>query len=444
MKINTLGIILMLLSLPNAISVFYFEAKAVRMRNGKLFVVMTSAVSAVSLLLQHSGVISNTAHLFFMFGFMILALMIFTKKGRFKALQFALLLWMSEVLLEAVYYVIGYLVLGRHMLILVNDMRYAVWIKLTMDVACFLVEYVLYKLWMKKIEKLDIRFNGSIIIFGAVQIVFMFIAICLNYYNVTNQGATMIMLVAVVFSFIFNFMQYIFINVNLKSQQELWKKELWKKELWKKELLSAQLEKQEIRGRELEETVQEAYEVRCDIAENIALAGRLLEEREGQQAKDKLQGLVDNISLKYMYSNNKIADAVLADKAKLCGEYGIRLDGRLELPDNIPLTGARLCVVLANILDNAIRACRKMSDAKPSDVEKTPLYIKLSAKEQAGFLIIRQENSFDGVIEDRRNGVFSEHGLGLGIVRSIAEEMGGMLVTEQKDNIYITNVGVKL
>ena len=238
MKINTLGIILMLLSLPNAISVFYFEAKAVRMKNGKLFVVMTSAVSAVSLLLQHSGVISNTAHLFFMFGFMILALMIFTKKGRFKALQFALLLWMSEVLLEAVYYVIGYLVLGRHMLILMNDMRYAVWIKLTMDVACFLVEYVLYKLWMKKIEKLDIRFNGSIIIFGAVQIVFMFIVICLNYYNVTNQGATMIMLVAVVFSFIFNFMQYIFINVNLKSQQEL----------WKKELLSAQLVRQENRG----------------------------------------------------------------------------------------------------------------------------------------------------------------------------------------------------
>ena len=429
MKINTLGIILMLLSLPNAISVFYFEAKAVRMKNGKLFVVMTSAVSAVSLLLQHSGVISNTAHLFFMFGFMILALMIFTKKRRFKALQFALLLWMSEVLLEAVYYVIGYLVLGRHMLILMNDMRYAVWIKLTMDVACFLVEYVLYKLWMKKIEKLDIRFNVSIIIFGAVQIVFMFIVICLNYYNVTNQGATMIMLVAVVFSFIFNFMQYIFINVNLKSQQEL----------WKKELLSAQLVRQENRGRELGEAVREASMVRSDIAHNVELAGSLLAKREGQQAKDKLKGLVDDISLKYLYSNNKIADAVLADKAKLCAEYGIRLDGRLEFPENMPLNGARLCVVLSNILDNAIRACRQMADVK----EPQP-YIRLSAKEQSGFLIIRQKNSFDGVIEDRRNGVFSEHGLGLGIVRSIAEEMGGMLVTEQKDNIYITNVGVKL
>ncbi len=429
MKINTLGIILMLLSLPNAISVFYFEAKAVRMKNGKLFVVMTSVVSAVSLLLQHSGVISNTAHLFFMFAFMILALMIFTKKGRFKALQFALLLWMSEVLLEAVYYVIGYLVLGRHMLILMNDMHYAVWIKLTMDVVCFLVEYVLYKLWMKKIEKLDIRFNGSIIIFGAVQIVFMFIAICLNYYNVTNQGATMIMLVAVVFSFIFNFMQYIFINVNLKSQQEL----------WKKELLSAQLVRQENRGRELGEAVREASMVRSDIAHNVELAGSLLAKREGQQAKDKLKGLVDDISLKYLYSNNKIADAVLADKAKLCAEYGIRLDGRLEFPENMPLNGARLCVVLSNILDNAIRACRQMADVK----EPQP-YIRLSTKEQSSFLIIRQENSFDGVIEYRRNGVFSEHGLGLGIVRSIAEEMGGMLVTEQKDNIYITNVGVKL
>ena len=179
--------------------------------------------------------------------------------------------------------------------------------------------------------------------------------------------------------------------------------------------------------------------VRSDIAHNVELAGSLLAKREGQQAKDKLKGLVDDISLKYLYSNNKIADAVLADKAKLCAEYGIRLDGRLEFPENMPLNGARLCVVLSNILDNAIRACRQMVDVK----EPQP-YIRLSAKEQSGFLIIRQENSFDGVIEDRRNGVFSEHGLGLGIVRSIAEEMGGMLVTEQKDNIYITNVGVRL
>ena len=434
MKISTLSITMLLLSVPDAVIIFYLQAKANRMRNEKFFVTFSSLGTLLLQFLQYSGVISNTVHMFLMFVLIVIVGAVCADGGHFKALQFALMIWLSEILIESLYYVMGYLIFGKHIIVLIMDIRYAVPLKISMNVVCAVAEYGLYKLWVNKVDKMKVKLNSGILIFGTVQIAFLFITILLNYYNLTNGSVTLLLFIVDALAILFNFMLYVLVNVNLRNQQEL----------WKKELLSAQLEKQEIRGRELAGTVQEAYEVRCDIAENIELAGRLLEEREGQQAKDKLQGLVDNISLKYMYSNNKIADAVLADKAKLCGEYGIRLDGRLELPDNIPLTGARLCVVLANILDNAIRACRKMADAKPGDVEKTPLYIKLSAKEQAGFLIIRQENSFGGVIEDRRRGVFSEHGLGLGIVRSIVEETGGMLITEQQDNRYITTVGVKM
>ena len=434
MKISTLSITMLLLSVPDAVIIFYLQAKANRMRNEKFFVTFSSLGTLLLQFLQYSGVISNTVHMFLMFVLIVIVGAVCADGGHFKALQFALMIWLSEILLESLYYVIGYLIFGQHIIVLIMDIHYAVPLKISMNIVCAAAEYGLYKLWINKVDKMKVKLNSGILIFGTVQIAFLFITILLNYYNLTDGSVTLLLFIVDALAILFNFMLYVLVNVNLRNQQEL----------WKKELLSAQLEKQEIRGRELAGTVQEAYEVRHDIAENIALAGRLLEEREGQQAKDKLQGLVDNISLKYLYSNNKIADAVLADKAKLCSEYGIRLDGRLELPDNIPLTGARLCVVLANILDNAIRACRKMSDAKPGDVGKTPLYIKLSAKEQAGFLIIRQENSFGGVIEDRRSGVFSEHGLGLGIVRSITEETGGMLITEQQDNRYITTVGVKM
>ena len=434
MKISTLSITMLLLSVPDAVIIFYLQAKANRMRNEKFFVTFSSLGTLLLQFLQYSGVISNTVHMFLMFVLIVIVGAVCADGGHFKALQFALMIWLSEILIESLYYVMGYLIFGQHIIVLIMDIHYAVPLKISMNIVCAAAEYGLYKLWINKVDKMKVKLNSGILIFGTVQIAFLFITILLNYYNLTDGSVTLLLFIVDALAILFNFMLYVLVNVNLRNQQEL----------WKKELLSAQLEKQESRGRELAGTVQEAFEVRRDIAENIALAGRLLEEREGQQAKDKLQGLVDNISLKYLYSNNKIADAVLADKAKLCSEYGIRLDGRLELPDNIPLTGARLCVVLANILDNAIRACRKMSDAKPGDAEKTPLYIKLSAKEQAGFLIIRQENSFGGVIEDRRSGVFSEHGLGLGIVRSITEETGGMLITEQQDNRYITTVGVKM
>ena len=434
MKVNALSITMLLLSVPNAVLIFYLQTKANRMRNEKLFLTFTFLGTLLLLFLQYTGAISNTVHMFLMFGLMVVAGAVCADGRHFKAFQFALLLWLTEALLESIYYVVGYYIFGQHIIVLIMDIHYAVPLKVSMSILCIAAEYGVYKLWVNKIDKFKVKPNRGVFIFGALQLSFLFITILLNYYNLTNGSVTMLLLIVVALSLLFNVMLYVLVNVNLRNQQEL----------WKKELLSAQLEKQESRGRELEGTVREAYEVRRDIAENIELAGRLLEEREGQQAKDRLQGIVDNIALKYLYSNNKIADAVLADKAKLCGEYGIRLDGRLELPDNIPLTGARLCVVLSNILDNAIRACRQMADAAPGDVEKTPLYIKLSAKEQAGFLIIRQENSFDGVIEDRKSGVFSEHGLGLGIVRSIAEETGGMLITEQQDNRYITTVGVKM
>lgn len=73
------------------------------------------------------------------------------------------------------------------------------------------------------------------------------------------------------------------------------------------------------------------------------------------------------------------------------------------------LDNARLCIVLSNLIDNAIRACRELTES--SAAEHKP-FISLKVNEQFGYFVIRQENSFNGIVENRRSGAFSEHGLG--------------------------------
>ena len=221
------------------------------------------------------------------------------------------------------------------------------------------------------------------------------------------------------------------------SEQDIRKQ----KEFVRAEILKSQMYNQDSRKKELKKELEKADETKRYILGNVGRAERFLEEKQGENAREQLQGIVDAIAVKYMYSNNKIADALLSDKAKLCEEYGIELKCRLDFPDNMPIDNARLCIVLSNLIDNAIRACRELTEG--STAEHKP-FISLKVNEQFGYLVIRQENSFNGIVENRRSGAFSEHGLGLEIIKSIADELKGELVTEHDNKVFVTSVGVPL
>ena len=107
----------------------------------------------------------------------------------------------------------------------------------------------------------------------------------------------------------------------------------------------------------------------------------------------------------------------------------------------MPIDNARLCIILSNLLDNAIRACRRLDEQA---LKNQKPFISLKAAEQFGYLVLRQENSFSGVVEDRRNGDFSEHGLGLEIVKSVADELNGELIVSNDDRVFVTTFGVAI
>lgn len=60
-------------------------------------------------------------------------------------------------------------------------------------------------------------------------------------------------------------------------------------------------------------------------------------------------------------TGNLMADAILNSKLSLMKEYHIRTDVAAHVPSKMCLTDTELCVLLGNLLDNAIEACKKVS-----------------------------------------------------------------------------------
>ena len=58
-------------------------------------------------------------------------------------------------------------------------------------------------------------------------------------------------------------------------------------------------------------------------------------------------------------------------------------------------------MILNNLLDNAIEACRK--------IEKEKRYIRLSLKRKDNFLLITVENSFDGILQQAEGRTSPNH-----------------------------------
>ena len=355
----------------------------------------------------------------------------FVVEKRLAALQFCVLLYLSLVLCEALSYVVCFILFGESILVMINEIRSMIYIKLYFAIASFIVEYAVYRLWMGRADKLKENLNNGIFIILPLELVIAWCSLWISLAEQENSNAAVFLVASIIFALIFNIMQLVISEQDIRKQ----------KEFVRAEILKSQMYNQDSRKKELKKELEKADETKRYILENVKRAAVFLEEKQGENAREQLQGIVDTIAVKCMYSNNKIADALLSQKAKVCDEYGIQLSCKLDFPENMPIDNARLCIILSNLLDNAIRACRRLDEQA---LKNQKPFISLKAVEQFGYLVLRQENSFSGVVEDRRNGDFSEHGLGLEIVKSVADELNGELIVSNDDRVFVTTFGVAI
>lgn len=139
-------------------------------------------------------------------------------------------------------------------------------------------------------------------------------------------------------------------------------------------------------------------------------------------------------------TGNVRIDAALNSKLALARAKGIRVNAKATVPEKLMIKEVDLCVIIGNLLDNAIEACAKEEKEKQFirvyiDILKEQLYIYVSNSMADN--IRRQGGQY---LSTKRG----NHGFGLMRIDRVVKKYGGFLNRQHEEGVFATEIMLPL
>ena len=141
-------------------------------------------------------------------------------------------------------------------------------------------------------------------------------------------------------------------------------------------------------------------------------------------------------------TGNVMVDAILNSKLSLIKAKKIAVNAKAAVPPELKISEIDLCVIIGNLLDNAMEACLKQSEESERFIR---IYIGILKKQ----LYISVTNSVGG--EVKKSGRFylstknsESHGFGLMRVDRIAAKYDGYVNRQNEPGVFATEVMLPL
>ena len=238
------------------------------------------------------------------------------------------------------------------------------------------------------------------------------------------QGYIVLSSALLVFMFCFNAVFLLMatsLNRNAKLQQE-------------NQFLSMQQQRYE----NLRTAIEEARQARHDMRHQFNQISALAEAGDLENLKSYLAKTVSRIpNLDMCFCENRAADSVVGYYCAMAKRDEIPFRARLDLPETLPVDEIDMCLVLSNLLENALEASLRTAPGRRQ--------IEITACVHADrILLIEVENAFDGEVNEK-NGVFRsskrmENGIGIQSVTHIAEKTGGTSTFTHQNGTFTAKV----
>lgn len=157
-----------------------------------------------------------------------------------------------------------------------------------------------------------------------------------------------------------------------------------------------------------------------------------LQENQIERAEKYIAAVTDELEAlpKGIYSSNLMINVIASTYLDRAKQEGIKVQHRIMVPETLAIADSDLCVLLNNMLENAVEACERM----PKESDR---YLRLTINFDKNFLFISCVNSSCNMSENYDP--FSiptskedkeKHGYGIAAMKKVAEKYNSILKIE--------------
>ena len=188
--------------------------------------------------------------------------------------------------------------------------------------------------------------------------------------------------------------------------------------------------------------IEETRQVRHDIRHHWLQLSALAENGEMEKIKEYLSSADSKMpSFDFHFCDNQAADSILGYYSAHAKREGIPFLAKIDLPVHFPVDEMDMCLVLSNLLENAVEASLKTERSRRKITVEMYLH-------HTHILLIQVENTFDEKIREK-NDVFqstkhSGNGIGIQSVRHITEKNGGASSFIYENGIFTAKVMLRI
>ncbi|MFV0315167.1 MAG: GHKL domain-containing protein, partial [Anaerotignum sp.] len=203
-------------------------------------------------------------------------------------------------------------------------------------------------------------------------------------------------------------------------------------------LLSEQINQQLTYYENLKDAHNVVRSVKHDLANHYFTLNELLKNDDVASAQEYLRTLYSRMMTleeNIFHTGNPIFDALLTDKISKAKQKGISIATQLVLEEDLKISNMDWCILIGNIMDNAIEACEQL------DKEEKSISVQARSYKNIFNIIIKNtalepKQKQDGFYHTSKEHQ-EEHGLGLSNVAQVVEKYDGIMQMDYSEGYFI-------
>lgn len=175
--------------------------------------------------------------------------------------------------------------------------------------------------------------------------------------------------------------------------------------------------------------------IKHDLKNHITSLYALAEDDKREEILEYLSGVIEvfNNEEGVACTGNVVIDSIINFKLQETEKEEITVTLDLNIPKQLRIPSFDITVILGNLIDNALNAVKKLEKNR---------YIDMKMKYTKGRLILKMENSFNGVIIEKEGIIHTSHsdknnhGLGLESIKTVLKKYNGTIEFEYDNDRF--------